>query len=136
MNRILIAEDEPRIAAFIEKGLMQQGFATAIAHDGEMALQFLKTDKFDLLLLDIQLPIKSGWLILEELKSKNKHLPIIVISACFDAQFRIQEISQQNHQYIEYVSKPFRFADLLTRVKNIFSLHSSWQNSSSLAFPD
>lgn len=125
MARILIAEDEHRIAAFIEKGLNQNGFQTTIANDGNMTLQLLETDKFDLLLLDIQIPIKSGWVILEDLKIQNKLLPTIIISACFDAQKKVQQMSQSNHQYIEYVGKPFRFADLLARIKNMLNLSNN-----------
>ncbi len=123
MNRILIAEDEARIAGFIEKGLKKNGFQTAIANNGEDALQMLEDASFDLLLLDIGLPIKDGWTILEELRSQKKSIPIIVITACVDAEEIINKLPDQN---IDYVTKPFRFGDLLVRIQNILGLYSSY----------
>ena len=60
MSRILIVEDESRIAAFVEKGLRKNGFSTAIAADGEQALLMTQSNDFDLLILDLGLPIMNG----------------------------------------------------------------------------
>lgn len=81
MSRILIAEDESRIAAFIEKGLQKNGFDTAIATNGEEALQMAESNGFDMLLLDLGLPIKDGWTVLQELRDRGKKIPIIIVSA-------------------------------------------------------
>ncbi|AFZ01083.1 response regulator transcription factor [Calothrix sp. PCC 6303] len=124
MSRILIAEDEERIAAFIEKGLINNGFQVAIADNGEAALQMLEDDAFDLLLLDMQLPIKSGWIVLEKLQAQKKYIPIIIISAYFDAREVINKLPNQN--IIDYVAKPFRFADLLMRIQNSLRLSNSY----------
>ena len=109
MSSILIAEDESRIAAFIEKGLRKNGLETAIATDGEQALLMMQSNNFDLLLLDLGLPVKDGWTVLKELRNRGKQIPIIIISA-FDPTNEIAEIN-------EYIIKPFRFQDLLARVK-------------------
>ena len=69
MKRILIAEDEARLAAFLEKGLKKSGFITDIAQDGQEALYMALQGNFDLILLDLGLPVKDGLMVLEELRS-------------------------------------------------------------------
>jgi two-component system, OmpR family, copper resistance phosphate regulon response regulator CusR len=113
MSRILIAEDEDRLAAFIEKGLRKHGFSTAIATDGEQALLMVETDEFDLLLLDLGLPLKDGWAVLSELRRLGKQLPIIVVTARDDV--KENKVTWQNGAN-DCVSKPFRFQDLLARI--------------------
>lgn len=81
MNRILIAEDEPLIAAFLEKCLRANGFTTAVARDGHEAALMACSDDFDLLLLDIGLPCKDGWMVLSELRTRGEQLPIIILTA-------------------------------------------------------
>lgn len=83
MNRILIAEDEPLIAAFLEKCLRANGFTTAVARDGHEAALMACSDDFDLLLLDIGLPCKDGWMVLSELRTRGEQLPIIILTAIF-----------------------------------------------------
>ena len=118
MANILIAEDESRIASFIEKGLRKNGFNTAIASDGEQTLAMIQSQNFDLLLLDLGLPIKDGWTVLKELRSQEYKLPIIIVSA--------NDFSQDSTEVTDYIAKPFRFQDLLARVK--FHLQSACCN--------
>ncbi len=115
MDKILIAEDESRIASFIEKGLRKNGFNTVIATDGEQAWEMLQSENFDLLLLDLGLPIKDGWTILKELRTQEYKLPIIVVSA--------NDFCQDGTERTDYIAKPFRFQDLLKRVR--FHLQSA-----------
>lgn len=113
MNRILIAEDESRIASFIEKGLRKNGFSTAVAADGNQAVSMAETGDFDLLLLDIGLPGKDGWAVLKSLRSQGKHLPVIIVSARDEVKDKvIGRLSGAN----DYVTKPFKFRELLARV--------------------
>ncbi len=115
MYKILIAEDETRIAAFIEKGLRKNGFDTAIANDGEQVLQMLEKADFDLLLLDINLPIKDGWTVLFELRVNHNYIPIIIVSACHDLESKIDKLQ---NEIIAYIRKPLRFADLLNTIRS------------------
>lgn len=115
MSRILIAEDESRIAAFIEKGLQKNGFDTAIATNGEEALQMVESNGFDMLLLDLGLPIKDGWTVLQELRDRGKKIPIIIVSARDDIEGK--RAGLQNGA-TDYVTKPFRFQDLLQSVRS------------------
>ncbi len=110
---ILIAEDENRLAAFVEKGLKKSGFDSIVAADGLQALHVIQQEPVDLLLLDLGLPIKDGWEVLREARSHNPHLPIIVVTAMTDERDR-QRVLQAGAN--DYLSKPFRFSDLLTKV--------------------
>jgi two-component system, OmpR family, copper resistance phosphate regulon response regulator CusR len=110
---ILIAEDENRLAAFVEKGLKKSGFDSIIAADGLQALNLIQQTPVDLLLLDLGLPIKDGWEVLREARSHNPNLPIIVVTAMTDERDR-QRVLQAGAN--DYLSKPFRFSDLLAKV--------------------
>ena len=79
MYRILIAEDEVKIAAFMEKGFKKQRFATAVAEDGPQALLMATESEFDLLLLDLGLRAIDGMTLLRELRHRGEQPPIIVI---------------------------------------------------------
>ncbi|MBU7585265.1 MAG: response regulator [Nostoc sp. TH1S01] len=114
MQKILIVEDETRIAIFIEKGLQRNGFNTAIANNGEQALQMLTTTKFDLLLLDINLPVKDGLTVISELREHNLLIPTIIVSANHEI---LKQIPQSGNKAVPYISKPFRFTELLDSVR-------------------
>jgi two-component system, OmpR family, copper resistance phosphate regulon response regulator CusR len=110
---ILIAEDEHRLAAFIEKGLKKSGFDSIVAGDGMQALKAIQQESVDLLLLDLGLPIKDGWEVLREARSTHPNLPIIVVTALADERDR-QRVLQAGAN--DYLSKPFRFSDLLAKI--------------------
>lgn len=114
MNRILIAEDEPRIASFLEKGLKASGFTTTVAKDGYEALGMACSDNFDLVILDIGLPGKDGWVVLEELRGRGERLPIIILTARDDVRDKVAGLEGGAD---DYVTKPFRFEELLARVR-------------------
>jgi two-component system, OmpR family, response regulator QseB len=114
MNRILIAEDESRIAAFIEKGLRSHGFTTAIAGDAESTTQMALGSDFDLLILDLGLPGKSGLEVLEELRGQGENFPVIILTARDDIQDKIAGFEAGAD---DYLTKPFRFEELLVRIK-------------------
>ena len=117
MHSILIAEDEPRIAAMLAKGLQQHGYKIAIASDGEQAVNMVQTGCFALLLLDLGLPIKNGWTVLAELRERHDSLPVIILTAFGDeGDLRVGLQKGAN----DYMTKPFRFADLLSRIRSFF----------------
>jgi two-component system, OmpR family, copper resistance phosphate regulon response regulator CusR len=117
MNRILIAEDEARLAAFIEKGLQKSGFSTAVAEDGEKALMMAATGDYKILLLDVGLPVKDGWAVLKEIRQQDKAFPVIIVTALNDASQSIAFQLGAN----DYVKKPFRFNELLAKVKSLLN---------------
>lgn len=119
MSQILIVEDEPRIAAFLEKGLQKHGYETAIATDGEEALKMVQQEPFDLLLLDLGLPIKDGWTVLRELQQTQQKLPnVIILTARADDSDRLTSIQLGAK---DYITKPFRLNELLNRVQSVLA---------------
>ncbi|MEO0457538.1 MAG: response regulator transcription factor [Cyanobacteria bacterium P01_A01_bin.114] len=114
MYRILIAEDESRIASFLEKGLKAQGFTTAIAPNAYEAILQALGDDYDLLILDLGLPDKDGLQVVEELRGQGATLPIIILTARDDISDKVAGLEGGAD---DYVTKPFRFEELLARVK-------------------
>ena len=114
MNRILIAEDEPGIVRFLEKGLRAEGYATASASDGDLALQLAQTGEFDLMLLDLGLPGRDGFAVLTELRRRRVRLPVIVLTARSAPDDIVAGLDGGAD---DYMSKPFRLAELLARVR-------------------
>jgi two-component system copper resistance phosphate regulon response regulator CusR len=114
MSRILIAEDEPRIAAFLEKGLAANGFATSVASDGRDAVARARSDEFDLLILDIGLPGQDGFSVLRELRANRSRLPVIILTARDAVSDTVAGLDGGAD---DYVTKPFRFEELLARVR-------------------
>ncbi|NJM72687.1 MAG: response regulator transcription factor [Scytonema sp. RU_4_4] len=114
MNRILIAEDEPRIAAFLEKGLRSHGFLTAVAVDADSATQIALGSDFDLLILDLGLPGKDGLEVLKELRRQCEKVQVIILTARNDIQDIVTGFEAGAD---DYLTKPFRFEELLVRVK-------------------
>jgi DNA-binding response OmpR family regulator len=114
MTRILIAEDEERIAAFIEKGLKAAGFAVTVAVDGEAALAEARSGQFDLMILDVGLPGKDGFEILDALRGETNPVAVIVLTARDSAVDTVRGLEGGAN---DYMSKPFRFDELLARVR-------------------
>jgi two-component system, OmpR family, copper resistance phosphate regulon response regulator CusR len=114
VRRILIAEDEPRIAAFLEKGLRANGFTTTVTDDGHDALSLADTDDFDLLILDIGLPGRDGFAVLRELRRRGRRLPVVILTARDSVEDTVAGLEGGAD---DYVAKPFRFEELLARVR-------------------
>ena len=114
MSRVLIAEDEPRIAAFVEKGLRANGFATAVVGDGLTALDRARSGEFDLVVLDIGLPVLDGFAVLRALRAERCSVPVIVLTARDSVQDTVAGLEGGAD---DYMPKPFRFAELLARVR-------------------
>jgi DNA-binding response OmpR family regulator len=114
MNRILIVEDEERIASFIEKGLRANGFTTTIATDGDQAIGLALSGEFDLLILDLGLPGRDGSEVLRELRERDRRTPVLILSA---RDSLIDKVEGLEAGADDYVTKPFRFEELLARVR-------------------
>ena len=114
MSQILIVEDETRLAAFLQKGLRKSGYVTSVAEDGEKAVEQASSKEFDLMVIELGLPIKDGFTVLRELRSKGKKFPIIVVTARSDDQDKAKAIY---YGADDYLRKPFRFKDLLYLVE-------------------
>ena len=115
MTVILIAEDEPRIASFLEKGLRASGFATVIADTGTLAAALLRQQTFDLLILDLGLPGKDGHELLQELRRRGgNRLPVIILTARDGVDDTVAGLDGGAD---DYMTKPFRFEELLARIR-------------------
>ena len=114
MSRILIAEDEPRLASFLEKGLKANGFVTTVVEDGHIASLVARDDEFDLLILDIGLPRMDGFHVLAEIRSRGQRLPVIFLTARDELDDKITGLEGGAD---DYMTKPFRFEELLARVR-------------------
>ncbi|TDC68135.1 response regulator transcription factor [Streptomyces hainanensis] len=114
MNRILIAEDEERIASFVEKGLRANGFNTTVASDGDTALDYASTGAFDLVVLDIGLPGRDGFTVLRALRETRVTVPVIVLTARDSVRDTVAGLEGGAD---DWMTKPFRFEELLARVR-------------------
>lgn len=114
MARILIAEDEPRLAAFLEKGLSSNGHTTTVVADGLAASGIAADGDFDLLLLDLGLPGKDGLDVLRDLRGGGDEIPVIILTARDDATDRVAGLEAGAD---DYIGKPFHFDELLARVR-------------------
>lgn len=114
MTRILIAEDETRLASFLEKGLRASGFATTTVADGDKASAVASDDDFDLLILDLALPGKDGLQVLRELRGRGERLPVIVLTARGDPTDRVAGLESGAD---DYLPKPFHFEELVARIR-------------------
>ena len=112
--RILVVEDEKRLAEFIKNGLEEQKYLVDIAPDGEKAEYLAQTNDYDLIILDILLPKKNGWEVCGSLRESGVDTPIIMLSALSDVSDRIKGL---NKGADDYLPKPFIIAELLARVK-------------------
>ena len=114
MNRILVAEDEDRIASFVSKGLRAAGFTPTVVGDGVSALDYATTGEFDLLVLDIGLPGMDGFEVLKRLRAGRNSLPVIILTA---RQSITDTVAGLEGGADDYMSKPFRFEELLARIR-------------------
>lgn len=112
--RILIAEDEPRIARFMERGLKAHGYATTVVEDGIAALDLASSGEFELMILDVGLPRMDGFQVLRALRGMEVELPILMVTARTGVEDTVQGLEEGAN---DYIAKPFRFEELLARVK-------------------
>lgn len=123
--RILLVEDEPTAAQMLAKGLREQSYAVDISHDGENALFQATVTDYDLILLDVNLPLKDGFTVCHELRAAGSTVPVLMLTARDAVQDRISGLDGGAD---DYLTKPFDFHELLARVRALLrrgqSLHA------------
>ncbi len=112
--RILIIEDEKKVAGFIKKGLEEETYASDVAHDGEEGLHLGSEGQYDLIILDIMLPKVNGLEVLSQLRNQGSDVPILLLTAKDAVDDRVTGL---NKGADDYLTKPFAFSELLARVR-------------------
>jgi DNA-binding response OmpR family regulator len=112
--RVLVVEDERRLAGIIKRGLIEEGYAVDNAYDGEEAQFMAETTAYDLMILDIMLPRKDGVTVCRELRMKNVNIPILMLTAKDTVEDRVKGLDSGAD---DYQIKPFAFSELLARIR-------------------
>ena len=119
--RILLIEDDAKIATFVKKGLKAAGFAVDGAADGETGLHLALTEPYDAAIIDIMLPRRDGLSLIEELRRENIKTPVIILSAKGSVDDRVKGLQTGGD---DYLTKPFSFSELLARVQALIRRNS------------
>jgi two-component system copper resistance phosphate regulon response regulator CusR len=114
VTRVLIAEDEPGIASFLQRGFESHGFTARVADRGDLALSLLRSAEFDLLILDLGLPEIDGFTLLQELRQRDRKIPVLILTARDSVEDTVAGLDLGAD---DYITKPFRFEELLARAR-------------------
>jgi DNA-binding response OmpR family regulator len=112
--RILLIEDEAKIADFVERGLTSEGYAVTVADDGLKGEAEALSGEFDLILLDVLLPGRNGFEVLETIRQRKVTTPVIMLTALGETEDKVRGLEGGA---IDYVAKPFSFEELLARIR-------------------
>ena len=112
--RLLIVEDEPKAATYLQQGLTEAGFTIDVAIDGEVGLRAARDTEYALIICDVMLPARDGWSLLAELRRAGRTTPVLLVTArdAIDDRVRGLDLGAD-----DYLPKPFAFAELLARVR-------------------
>ena len=112
--RILLVEDEKKVASFIKKGLEEEFYSVDVAYDGKEGLRLALIEEYDLIILDIMLPFKDGFTVLKELRNEKISIPVLFLTAKDTLSDKEQGLDSGAD---DYLPKPFAFEELLARVR-------------------
>ncbi len=112
--RILLVEDDAKVARFIRNGLKEEGFAVDVAEDGQQGLQFAREFEYDVMILDILLPKLDGISVLKAIRTRDPQTPILMLTAMDTLEDKIRGL---NKGADDYLTKPFAFEELLARLR-------------------
>ena len=131
--RILLAEDDVKIALFILKGLKASGYAVDHAVDGEMALRLALTEPYDAAIIDIMLPKRDGLSLIEQMRKEKVNTPVLILSAKGSVADRVRGLQIGGD---DYLTKPFAFSELLARVQALIRRASGQTEPTRLSVGD
>ena len=114
--RVLIIEDEEKLCGILSRGLKAEGYSVDIAMDGQQGLQLAATYEYDLILLDVQLPSMSGTQVLQRIRSRNRQVAVLMLTAKDGVNDKVEHFEAGAD---EYMTKPFSFAELSVRIKSL-----------------
>ena len=131
--RLLLIEDDAKIALFVSQGLKEAGFAVDHVDNGEDGLHMALTEPYDVAVMDLMLPKMDGLSVIKELRKQNVRLPVLILSAKRTVDDRVHGLQTGGD---DYLSKPFAFAELLARVQALIRRASGEASPSSLSVGD
>ena len=131
--RILLVEDDPKIASFVLKGLKAEGFAVDHAADGEAGLDLALVEPYDAAVIDVMLPKRSGLDLIRTLRAEKVKTPVIVLSAKGAVEDRVKGLQTGAD---DYLTKPFAFSELLARVQALIRRSTDAPEPTRLVFAD
>ena len=124
--RILVIEDEKKVADFISNGLAEEGYAVDVAHDGDQGYFLATTNEYDAILLDIMLPKMDGFTLCTKLRSEDNHTPILMLTAKDAIKDKVRGLDAGAD---DYLTKPFAFEELLARIRSLLRKKSLQQKT-------
>lgn len=122
--RILVVEDEPKTAAYLQKGLTENGFVVDATSRGDDGLHLSVTQDYDLIILDVMLPERDGWTVLETIRQSGKQTPVLFLTARDAVSERVKGLELGAD---DYMVKPFAFSELLARIRTVLRRGSQRQ---------
>jgi len=131
--RLLLIEDDVKIALFVKQGLKQEGFAVDHAQNGEDGLHLALTESYDIAIIDLMLPKRDGLSIISELRRNNNNMPVLILSAKSSVDERVKGLKAGSD---DYLTKPFAFSELLARCQALIRRSSQVSDPSSLNYAD
>jgi len=131
--KLLIIEDDHKIASLIEKGMREAGFLVDVCHDGEQGLEYALANRYDAAVIDIMLPGIDGLQVIERLRSDKVSIPVLILSARQSVDDRIKGLQQGGD---DYMIKPFSFSELLARIQALIRRDRKHNDPTSLAYDD
>lgn len=114
--KILVVEDEAKTASFLRQGLIENKFEVDVLGDGLEASRYLKQYRYDLIILDVMLPRRSGWELIQELRSQDSQTPVLFLTARDAIEERVKGLQLGAD---DYLIKPFAFSELLARIHTL-----------------
>ncbi|MCB9174003.1 MAG: response regulator transcription factor [Flavobacteriales bacterium] len=126
---ILVVEDEPKVASFIKLGLEENGFVVDIAYDGNIGKRMFDSKNYNLIILDVNMPLKNGVELCKEIRHKNIKVPILMLTALGTTEDKLTGFDAGAD---DYLIKPFEFRELLARIKSLLKRNSNIENGSNL----
>lgn len=124
--RILVVEDEKKVASFIKKGLEEEYYSVDVAFDGKEGLKLALSEEYDLIILDLMLPFKDGLSILKELRAEKIFTPVLILTARDTIQDKVTGLDSGAD---DYLAKPFSFEELLARIRALLRRNSVDKNN-------
>jgi heavy metal response regulator len=124
--RVLVIEDEKRMAGFIERGLKEAHYAVDLAYDGEQGIYLAENNPYDLIVLDVILPYESGIFVCEHLRGKGIQTPILLLTAKHAVKDKVRGLDAGAD---DYLTKPFAFEEFMARVRALMRKNSASKNN-------